>query len=291
MYRIKQKIIYNQLPSSLISSYTDVDGAALKVALYLLTHNEASLDELKANLPLNENSILRSLNYWLENGLIDNSPQNNAEEKINKSSIHLTHDEMSKAVLLNPELSTLLQESQVILGRELPLSESRVLIEIYQNYLPSVYGILNLESYWNTKVTSKKVITETLYTAREWNNLNLSSEKEYEDQIKLMERHDDYICKVSAILSLSPDSLTRKQKKTIASWSDDYNYDPGFVSEVLLRKSDATIPYINTVLKNWYKKGYKTISDTRDIPSNITDNNPTDDLSPLFSALLQNNKR
>lgn len=283
MYRLKQKIIYNQLPSSVLASYADADGASLKVAIYFLSHVNVSKEELVANLSISEMAADRAINYWIENEFIVSSDSETAAV----SGKSLTHNDMSKAVLQNPEISVLLQESQQILGRELPLSESRILIEIYQNLLPSVYGILNLESYWASKVPGKKVLNETLYSAREWNNLNIKTEEDCEKQIKEMERNYNYIKQVAAVMSADPDSFTRKERKTIISWLVEYDYDPSFVSEVLLRKSDATIPYINTVLKNWNKKGYRTVLDTRDVPSNITDLSSGDELSPLFKSILR----
>ena len=285
MYRLKQKIINNSLPSSFKSSFVDADGAALKVAIFFLIHNKASIEELSSELALSEQAIKRSIQFWEDNDLLEVDNKGTEEEKAN--SYRINHDEMSKAVLLNPELSILLQESQQILGRELPLSESRVLIEIYQTLLPTVYGILNLESFWSTRLPAKKVITETLHSARTWNSLGIKEEADCENQIKKMERIDTYIKDVAKLMSVSYDEYTRKQKSIISSWLDTYSYDTSFVAEVLLRKPDATIPYINTVLKNWYKKGYKTISDTRETPINISDNKSSDELSPLFEKLLK----
>ncbi|MBR3355157.1 MAG: DnaD domain protein [Oscillospiraceae bacterium] len=284
MYRLKQNIINNSLPSSITSSFINADGAALKVAIYFLIYKKASYEQLSSSLAISESAIKRSIQFWEENGLLV-SEEEVLEEKT--SSNRLNHYEMSKAVLINPEISIILQESQQILGRELPLSESRILIEIYQTLLPSIYGILNLESFWSTRVPSKKVITETLYSARNWSSLGITEEADCEQQIKLMEKHDAYVNEVAKLMFVSPEDFTRRQKKTISSWLDEYSYDISFVSEVLLRKPDATIPYINTVLKNWYKKGYKTVSDTRETPSNITDYKKNDDLSPLFEKLLK----
>ena len=286
MYQLKQKIIYNRLPSALIESFINADGAALKVAIYMLIYEKVSIDELRSNLPISDEAINRALLFWEENGLIENIKEVSSENVIKKTN-KLSHDEMSKAVLLNPEISVLLQESQQILGRELPISDSRVLIEIYQNLLPSVYAILILESFWITRVPNKKVLNETLYSAREWNNLGIKEESEYDSQIKRMENNDAYIKEISQVLSISSDDLTRKQRKIISSWMEDFSYDKAFVSEVLLRKPDATIPYINTVLKSLNQKGYKKISDTRDVPVNISDNNSNGDLSPLFATILK----
>lgn len=284
MYRLKQKINNNSLPSSVINSFINADGAALKVAIFFLINNKGSFEDISSELNLSDQAIKRSIQFWEDNGLLEIENEI-TEEKPN--TYRLNHDDMSKAVLLNPEISILLQESQQILGRELPLSESRVLIEIYQTLLPSIYGILNLESFWSTRVPTKKVITETLYSSRTWNNLGIKEDSECEMQIKIMEKHDSYVKEVAKLMSVSPDDFNRRQKNIISSWLDNYSYDSSFIAEVLLRKPDATIPYINTVLKNWYKNGYKTISDTRQTPTNIIDNKTNDELSPLFEKLLK----
>ncbi|MBQ4239800.1 MAG: DnaD domain protein, partial [Oscillospiraceae bacterium] len=44
---------------------------------------------------------------------------------------------------------------------------------------------------------------------------------------------------------------------------DKYNYDESFISEVMTRNPEANLPYISAVLKDWNKKGYRTISDVR----------------------------
>jgi hypothetical protein len=86
--------------------------------------------------------------------------------------------------------------------------------------------------------------------------------------------------------------MTRSTKHTILSWKEKYLYGTDFIQEVLLRKPDATVPYISTVFKDWYKKGYRRIEDTRDVPVNaVSDTGPSASNSLLHSALKQKKKR
>ena len=71
---------------------------------------------------------------------------------------------------------------------------------------------------------------------------------------------------------------------------EDYGYDEAFIGEVLLRKPDAGVPYIHTVLKDWHRKGYATIADTRTAPVNLQPQVPaaSGEIDPFILQVLQN---
>jgi len=288
MLYLNQKIIFNQLPSAITTYYRDIDGLTLKVGLYFLIHEEVDEEQALLDLSIPESVFNRAVLFWKEKQFVVEKDIELVNENIQPS--RLDHDKMADMVMLDPEIATLLQESQQILGKELSLSESRILLEIYENYLPSVYAVLNIESYWMLRKERKKVLTETLYTAKEWNNLGIRTEAEYDKQIHLMEQCDEYISKIAEVTGIDRKDLTRKQCKVIQSWLLDFGYDESFVSEVMLRKNDANIAYINSVLKDWNKKGIKNISETRDRPMNIESNNSSGAFSPLFTSILNKNK-
>ena len=291
MFLLNQKIQYNQFPSTFSSNYKDLDSASLKVGIYFLIHGKSNTEDIINDLSLSEAAVNRAIQFWVDIGLIQSSdalPEDN--ESCIRRNQHVNHQQMAEMVMIDPDIAILLQESQQILGKELSTSDSRLLMEIYKDYLHSVYAILNIEVFWSSRLNVTKVINETLYTAKDWNDLGLKSEEDYDHQIQIMENNDVYINEVANLLHINVEDLTRKNRKTISKWLNDFNYDKAFVSEVLLRKSDATIPYINSVLKDWYRKGYEKISDTRDHPINIESNNTSNQLSPLFASVLSHTK-
>ena len=118
-------------------------------------------------------------------------------------------------------------------------------------------------------VRQKKVLTETARTAKEWAELDIRSVETAEHQLQLMETRRSRHSSIAKLLGRADDDLTRSERKRIDEWFEQNGYDEAFVSEVLLRKADAGIPYIHSALKDWHKKGYRSISDTRTSPINI----------------------
>ena len=80
-------------------------------------------------------------------------------------------------------------------------------------------------------------------------------------------------------------------RRRIDQWFEEYGYDEAFIEEALMRKPDAGIPYIHTLMKDWHKKGYASISDTRVAPLNAqprADNNGKGGIDPFILQVLQN---
>ena len=56
-------------------------------------------------------------------------------------------------------------------------------------------------------------------------------------------------------------NLTTYEEQYIDVWVKDFSYDFDMIEEALKRtvsKSSPTISYVNGILSNWHKKGYKT---------------------------------
>lgn len=301
MYYLAEKIMNNRLPDSFTRNAVSADGASLKVGIYFLQNGKATLDELKDKLNISSNAVVRGVQFWLDNYLIsetavmeDHLPPLDPEPAPVKKRTRsfLSHEELADAVLSNPELAILFQESQQILGRELSNSESSNLAEIFQDILPSVFAILSIESFWSSRLPGNKVVHETRFTARDWQKMGLTKDDEFEARISQMEHDQQFLREAAELLGEGPDTMTRSTKNTILSWKEKYLYGTDFIQEVLLRKPDATVPYISTVFKDWYKKGYRRIEDTRDVPVNaVSDTGPSTSNSLLHSALKQKKKR
>ncbi len=300
MYYLAEKIMNNRLPDSFTRNAVSADGASLKVGIYFLQNGKATLDELKEKLNISSNAVIRGVQFWLDNFLIsetavmeDRLPQLDPDpspiKKRPKSA--LSHEELADAVLSNPDLAILFQESQQILGKELSFSESANLAEIFQEILPSVFAILSIESFWSSRLPGNKVIHETRFTARDWQKMGLTKDDEFEARIAQMEHDQQFLREAAELLGEGPDTMTRSTKNTILSWKEKYLYGTDFIQEVLLRKPDATVPYINTVFKDWNKKGYRRVEDTRDTPVNaVSESNTPSGNSLLYSALKQKKK-
>ena len=271
------KINKNSFPQAFLDNYFLADGIALKIAIYFLVHGEADVEQLSEELQLKDNQVQRGVQFWLDRGLLtDRDTMLVADEHPAVQTIKEKHDQnwMAQRVLANPEVAALLQESQRVLGREISINESRMLIEMMDDYPYSASDILLVESFWVNRKPSSKVLTETLRTLREMHKLNYLTHSEVERHVQIMEKRDEYYLQVASALKISVDDINRKERKLINECYEQMGYDLSFVQEALLRKEDATIPYIHAVLKDWHKKGYQTISQTRINPVNIASDAP-----------------
>ncbi|MBQ4093470.1 MAG: DnaD domain protein [Oscillospiraceae bacterium] len=306
MYSLSSQFNGGTLPAALLQRYASADGPALKTALYLLQHGSADEAQLCCALGFSETVAARCIAFWVAAGLITEGAAPNAPnaetaetappqqpKPLALAKHRLYHSEMAAAALGDPAMAALLQETQRLLGKQLSVSESRLLFEIVaeQNLSPAV--ILTLVSYWSATVPQKKVLTETLHSAKEWNTLDIRTVDAAEMQVQLMETRRSRQGKVAELLGKQSDDLTRAERRRIDEWFESFGYDEAFVSEVLLRKADAGIPYIHTVFKDWRKKGYKTVSDTRVAPINAQPQltAPTSSSSLFQRAVAKNTRK
>ncbi len=280
------------LPGVFARRYASSDGPALKVALFLMLQGEAEPEFIASSLGMSPEVVKRSLEYWEDAGLLSDdskvspSPSPASPEKRKP---RLNHSDMARAVLEDPNLGALLRESQRVLGRELSMSESRLLIEISEETALPVPVLLTIESYWNANAGDGKVLSRMVRTAREWQKLGIDTLPAAECRIELMEQRSRNHARAAKVLGMPAEDLSSSEKKRIDQWFEDYGFDEAFIDEVLLRKPDAGIPYIHTVLKDWHKKGYATIADTRTSPVNVQPpaNESRGGIDPFILQVLQ----
>ena len=97
----------------------------------------------------------------------------------------MSHSEIAVALNGNADLAVLLQESQKLLGRELSVSESRLLIETVTENGISVPALLMLESYWQDTEKVRNVLNRTARTARSWSEQGIRTIEEAESELAL----------------------------------------------------------------------------------------------------------
>ena len=267
MISIKDTTAERVFPESFVSRYKSADSAALKVAVYLLIHGTADESVLAEELGISHSAAMRSVDFWKDAGLFVDGPEQLLDsvpvKPVAKRQRHMSQNQIAVALLGNEEYAVLLQESQRLLGRELSISESRLLIETVTEYGTTVPSLLMIESYWLNTEPVKNVLSRTASTAKEWSELGIKTLEEAESALALMENRYFNAKAVAALMKTDVSGFTRKERRLINTIFEDYSYDESFVSEVLTRNPEAGLPYISSVLKDWHKKGYRSISDVR----------------------------
>lgn len=272
-------------PKVFSSSYAVVDGAALKVALFVLENGECDIAKIAAYMNMPFEVAERSVEFWKTHGLLSESDSvvspvssDSTEVQIsseNKVSVTPLTGAMEKSALYkkgfyDPAMDTLSQETQMLMGRTLSRNESRLLLEIFQETNLDVPILLIVISYWCSKEkNTAKILGRTQNTARRMLQEGLTTLSSAEEYISKLEKRETYYSDVAKEMHISVEDLTSSNKTAINKWYEDMGYDADFVAEVIMRKPDADFKYITAVFKNWRKKGYTTISQTRDYALNI----------------------
>ena len=292
------------MPESFCSRYSETDGPTLKTGIYILLHGFTDTASLCAELGISEDIASRAVKYWNSVGLFDElqSDSGTGDEqktfeskevkavKLEKVKHHMYQTELAVALNGNPAYASLLQESQILLGRELTTSESVSLIELSESTSVAPQLILMVESFWVSHTDKSKILRKTSYTVRDWNKEGINNWNEAERRIELMELREERYESVAKLMDCT-DGFGASERKRIDEWFEKMGYDETFIQEVLLRKGDATIPYIHSVLKDWYSKGYKKVADTRVSPVNIQPHPDDGKKSDLFKNAVRRTRK
>ena len=265
----------NILPPPLIERYLSVDGPALKVALYFISNKTGNEESLSKELSMNEVVIRRSIDFWINSGLIEQYEESKSisPEKIKtkpamleqRPKLHIS--KMAEMALENPEIEILMQEIQRVIGRTMSHDESIRVLSIYHYDDLPVEVILIIASY--SKENAKRNLFGYIErVSRQWKSEGIDTVEAAERHLLLMESRKQNETAVANALSVNHSDFKTKEKQYISIWFEEYGYGVDFVIEANLRNANGSIPYINGILKDWHRKGIKTVKETRNEISN-----------------------
>jgi len=279
------------VPKSLVDEEIRLAGALqLKVLLWILSHQSEVFSEsdISKALGVDVLDVTDALQYWKLKNYIENE---NTEEVVSFNDFIPAEKEETKPTPISPqptrlvkpdskfiaervsqsdELSWLMQETQVILGKALSPSLSSLLILIYDDLGLPADVILMIISYSKIKGRASTSYIEAV--ARNWAEEEIFSHALAEEKLKRLDEASKAWNKVREILKLERRSPSKKEEEFSNRWINEWNFSPSIILESYNRCIDSTsklsFSYMNKVLENWYKKGVKTVSDINNIELN-----------------------
>ena len=99
--------------------------------------------------------------------------------------------------------------------------------------------------------------------AENWYNGGVKTFEQLEEFLESYECLQKIKQKIVKALRLNR-NITKYEEQYINTWVKEYNYDFAMIEEALKRTvtiANPTISYINGILSNWHKKGYKNVKD------------------------------
>lgn len=253
------------------------DGSFVKVYLLGLKllqekKNDISIKRLADILGMTESDIKRAYNYWNSLSIVEVvetdddfevSYVNLKELYINNIwNVTLPKNEMSD-LLDNPRVAEFFSNIEFYMRKSISSSEKLNIYNwtsIYNMPLfmieEAFYFASEIKNKYSLKYIEKIVMNwadKNIRTLESMNEYNLLHEKSYFRYNKVMEA-----------IGLSKKNFNKYDFEMINSWYEDF--DDEIIMEATSKIVNASAPsvsYVNGVIENWKKKGYKTLEEVR----------------------------
>ena len=270
-------------------------GVSLKCLLLLLHAPNDCCDaqSIAARLGIPVGEVADALNYWLENGILqqeDNifAPSPAADEPpspptaenpraiapaaaalpatnaTSGSRPHFPREESVALIEHDKTLQGLVQELQSILAKPLTSADLDVLLALYSFYGLSAHYILTLVHYCATIGRSSMGYAERV--AASWIADGID-DAALDHHIDILMHKRTNEGKLKAAFGINDRSLTQREKEYIATWCDTLGMDIDtirYAYEITVeRTGKLAFGYLNKILHSWSEKGLKTVAQAK----------------------------
>lgn len=273
------------IPFALADKYIKLASEyQLKALLIVLsTNGRNSSAEIAKKLGITLSDAEEIMSFWIAEGVavadgelpLQASPapaQTEKKEKAPAKKIQiappsLTPKDIVAAAQENPEIGELLNESQSVLGRTLSHNEREMLVNLVDFYGMTIEVVLMLLQYWrsvNDKEHGRsKGTAYVLKIAQSWMDEGIQTIEDAEEKLKMLEKSDKLWYKIASAAGINHKKPTLKQSEMVAGWSNDFSLDMIYAAIDRMRENTVSpsLPYVDKILKQWKKKGIKTLAD------------------------------
>ncbi|MDI9495024.1 MAG: DnaD domain protein [Bacillota bacterium] len=292
MYFILEEMQYElgdtPIDNIFINDYMpDADGTYVKV--YLMGYKWAkerqsfNNETLAKNLKIPLTDVLNAWNYWESEGIVikheTEDEYNYIVEFVNlkqyymdkvykhihkaKTNQYADNDKLISAAK-NPEIKTMMEEIEDMLGRPLKISEKQKIITWLNKYKTSPYIMAQAFSYSvNNKKVKRFSYIESVVSA--WYDAGVV---DMDTMVEYLEKRNDRFStysRISKALGFNR-TLTEAEMRLIDKWIDEWEFSMEMILRCLDNSTKINNPnlnYFDKILDDWYKNGYKTIEDLK----------------------------
>lgn len=274
------------IPDLFVLNYmTQLEGIDIKIYLYILFLSKKGMDIEKADFAKKLNITEQELSFGLERlqaeELLTRTTHGYTVADIRVNEINKTHilkveprrtkaqtEKERKRIAAASAINESFFQGVMSLGWYTDISA------MFENYCFSEEVMIALFHYCQERKALNKKYVHAV--AESWYNGGVKSFEQLEDFLANYDNIQKIKQKISKSLRLNR-NLTKYEEQYIDTWIKDYKYDFDMIEEALKRtvsKPNPSISYVNGILVNWHKKGYKNVKDidSGNLPSS-TDSN------------------
>lgn len=259
------------VPTELCDKYLKLaKGEHVKVLLYMLRNNNSDLSEedIAESLALSVYDVKEALLFWADAGILSSkeAPIDKKQDKIAyQKIIKPTREDILLRSQQDGKIKWLLNQSQLVFGRNLKENETQTLVWLYDDLglnIDILFVILN-----HAKSVNKLRISFIQSLAVEWLNKGIDTLEAADEELRALASKDLAWSMVRSAFGLPPRKPTKKENELSNLWVNEWGLSKEMLEAAydvcVDAKGEIIFAYINTVLDNWHKNGYKTPADIK----------------------------
>jgi len=284
------------------------------VKVYLLGYKYASNHEkefsnisISKNLSISEEEVDDAWSYWEDQGVIKKKYLDNGTydvEFVNLKGLYVEKVYTSRSNENKPSFNDLIhsnkndstknmfEELRKIYGRELTFNEKRKVLSWKKKF--SFDDIIIIQGFiYSVKRKNAKNFNYIESVLNSWHDSNIETIEDLGDYFEKQSEIYGYYKKIKKSLGFYGRQLTKSEMDTIDKWFFEWNFSIDMVLKALENSSkipNPNINYFNSILKDWYNKGYKKVEDIKKINSNKYKKNKKPSKSTNFDDFDQKYK-
>lgn len=262
-----------QVPDLFILNYLPIlEGVDVKVYLYLLICEKNNLEfdiaYLSKNVCITEQEIKFSLERLQSEGLI-------LKNTTGYNIVDIKEQEINKTYI--PKMEPKINRVQSELEKK-RIAAAEAINESFFQGIMSLGWYTDIQTLFKNYSFSGEVMIALFQYCQERKALNKKyvyavAENWYKGGVKTFEQLEEFLedydeiqkIKQKIVKSLRLNRvLTKYEEQYVNTWIKDYGYNFEIIEEALKRTvtiANPSISYVNGIITNWYKKGYKTVED------------------------------
>lgn len=258
----------------ILNHMISLEEVDIKVYLYLLflskTQTEIDNATLSKKLCITENELSFSLDRLQTEELIVKTSQG-------FSIVDLKEVEVNKSYI--PKMEPKINRVQTELERK-RIAAAEAINESFFQGIMSLGWYTDIGTLFKNYSFSEEVMIALFHYCQERKALNKKyvyavAENWYHGGVKTFEQLEEFLESYDEIQKIKQKivkalrlnrNITKYEEQYINSWVKEFGYDFSMIEEALKRTvsiSNPTISYINGILSNWHKKGFKNIEDLK----------------------------
>lgn len=283
------------LPQAVADRFLGIaTGGQIKVILCLFRFQDMPLTkaEMAKQCNITEEDVADAIEFWIKSGLIIRRGANLTLSSVaTEQPQTLPRYEPENILEKKTEdinFSYLVDEVQRVLGKTVNHNDASVILAMYDHMGMSPDLILQIINYCTSIGKTNFRYIEKV--AVDWYDRGIDSFEKAETLIRNLERKERAETAISTYFGISSRALSKKEKEFIDSWINGFGMSLEMIKnayEICIdKKAKLSFSYINGIIADWYKKGFKRVSDIKENTSSGAQTKSYDD-DEISRALLE----